>query len=107
MDPHDPLKIMRLYPGGHFGLVPEPMVGVLPEVLIGSAIVTGVGFLFFGDFVWKYAPLFGWAGWTPTLKLLVCMALGYALTELLTHTYESNHRWMHGSREAQIKAIRE
>jgi hypothetical protein len=105
MDPHDPLKIMRLS-RGIGGYAPEPTVGLLPRVLISGAFITGVGFLFFGDFVWKYAPLFGWQGWTPTLKLVACIAVGGIISELLINVYESNHKWEHGSVHQQIMAIR-
>ncbi len=105
MDPHDPLKIMRIS-RSIGGYAPEPHVGLLPRVLISGALITGIGFLFFRDFVWKYGPLFGWQGWIPTLKLAACIGVGMIISELLISVYEANHAFEHGSVTQQNHAIR-
>ena len=91
---------------GRAGPLTEPTVKTLPAVVIGASIITGVGFILFRDFVWNYSPLFGWQGWTPTLKLLVATAIGGTMTILLLNYYEYNHKWEHGSITKQIDAIK-
>ncbi len=91
---------------GRAGPMTEPTVKTLPAVVIGVSIITGVGFILFRDFVWKYSPFFGWQGWTPTLKLLSCIAIGGIISQMLINLYESNHKWEHGSILKQIDAIK-
>ena len=104
-DRHDPLRIMTLT-RGRAGANTEPVVKLLPSVLIGIGIITGVGFLFFREFVWTYSPVFGWPGWASIIKLLTATIVGGIITHFFIGHYEQNHAWEHGNVQTQRDAIK-